>query len=153
MSDGRLNKCKECTKIDVSENYSYNRTNPDFIEKDRKRGRDKYHRLGYKSIKVPYERKKVIMENYYRKYPEKKRARYKVNKIKCRNGFHLHHWSYNIGDEKSVIELSVKNHNIAHRFLIYDQERMMYRSLDGILLDTKESHEAYILDIISKHGE
>ena len=33
----------------------------------------------------------------------------------------------------------------AHRFLIYDQERMMYRRYDtNVLLDTKEAHETFI---------
>ena len=59
-------------------------------------------------------------------------------------GNNLHHWSYNEEHWKDVIELSVENHNIAHRYITYDQERMMYRNLSGILLDTKESHIEYI---------
>lgn len=41
---------------------------------------------------------------------------------------------------KDIIELSVSDHALLHRNMIYDQERMMYRNTDGILLDTKESH-------------
>ena len=34
----------------------------------------------------------------------------------------------------------------AHRFIVYDQERMMYRRYDtNELLDTKEKHESFIL--------
>ena len=41
----------------------------------------------------------------------------------------------------------------AHRFLIYDQERFMYRRYDNnMLLDTKESHEAFIRHCI-EHKE
>lgn len=59
-------------------------------------------------------------------------------------GNHLHHWSYNIEHAKDVIELSIKDHATAHRFMVYDQERKMYRKLTGELLDTKEGHENYI---------
>ena len=40
MKDGHLNKCIECNKIDVKGNYSVNIKNPDYIIKERKRGRD-----------------------------------------------------------------------------------------------------------------
>ena len=59
-------------------------------------------------------------------------------------GNHLHHWSYNNGHEKDVIELPLAAHYKAHRYMIYDPEQMMYRKLDGILLDTRDSHVAYI---------
>ena len=32
---------------------------------------------------------------------------------------------------------------IYHRFIMYDQERMMYRKLNGELLDTREKHLEY----------
>ena len=63
---------------------------------------------------------------------------------------HLHHWSYNKEHWKDCIELSEKEHNLAHRYMIYDQERMMYRDLDGILLDTKEAHLEYLSLFINK---
>jgi len=41
----------------------------------------------------------------------------------------------------------------AHRFIIYDQEQMMYRRYDNnVLLDTKEAHEAFIKNCI-EHEE
>lgn len=147
MGDGHLNKCKECCKSQASVRESTLRaTNPDWVEKDRKRGREKYHRLEYKGkYKPTYEKKKEVMDKYKEKYPEKIRATSLTKNIKPKvAGNELHHWSYNIGHEKSVIELSISNHNLAHRFMIYDQERMMYRTLDGELLDTKERHEKYI---------
>ncbi len=56
-----------------------------------------------------------------------------------------HHWSYNLEHVKDVIWLTKKDHNKAHRFIIYDQERFMYRRYDNnILLDTIESHETFI---------
>ena len=46
MADGHLNKCKECCKSQAKERERENRKNPEFVEKERSRGRDKYHSLG-----------------------------------------------------------------------------------------------------------
>ena len=65
MLDGHLNKCKECTKNDASQREKKLReTNQEWVNKERKRGRDKYHRLGYKSKKTSPEIKKRSIENY-----------------------------------------------------------------------------------------
>ena len=49
MPDGHVNKCKVCNKLDVKNRYDVLRQNENFVEKERKRGRDKYYRL-YKDI-------------------------------------------------------------------------------------------------------
>lgn len=155
MSDGHLNKCKECCKYQASiRESSLRATNQEWVEKDRKRARDKYYKLGYKDkYKPSAESKREIMRRYKEKYPEKLRALNLSSNLRPKiSGNQLHHWSYNIGDEKSVIELSVSNHNLAHRFMIYDQERMMYRTLSGELLDTKERHEEYINFVIQNNS-
>lgn len=142
MKDGHLNKCIECTKNDVSEREIELKKDPNWIDKERLRGRLKYHKFKYKSNK----NKKKNMELYYLKYPEKKDARNNISKIK-RNiyGSHLHHWSYNKEHFKDVIELNPKDHAKAHRFIVYDQERKMYRRYDNnVLLDSKESHLEFI---------
>lgn len=46
--DGHLNKCKQCTRKDVHENYMKKIENDAYVEKERARGRDKYRRLHYK---------------------------------------------------------------------------------------------------------
>lgn len=64
MGDGRLRKCKECTKKDVAENYRKNRDH--YAEYERER------------FKRP-ERKEAIQEYQRRRrerHPEKDRARY-----------------------------------------------------------------------------
>jgi hypothetical protein len=48
MGDGHLNKCKECNKKDVRENYEIKASDPLWMEKERERGREKYQRLEYK---------------------------------------------------------------------------------------------------------
>jgi len=156
MSDGHLGKCKDCTKKDVDIREKKLRKNPEWVEKECTRAREKYHRLGYKDVHKPTkEKKKETMITYDNKFPEKKRCRrlMSASKIKALiGGNELHHWSYNLEHAYSTIELSVKDHNTIHRFLIYDQERMMYRTIYGILLDTKESHLEYITQKINENN-
>lgn len=138
--------CKTCVKKRVILREIEKRKDPKWVEKERERGREKYHRLGCK--KPTYEMKKKAMDKYIEKYPEKIKAKIKMGKTKAKiKGNHLHHWSYNEEHYKDVVELSVSDHNTIHRFTTYDQERMMYRSKDGLLLDTKIAACRYYLAI------
>lgn len=150
MKDGFLNKCIECCKLQSNEREKKLRENPEWIEKERERNRNRYYKSGgYK--KADPVLKKIAISKYKGKYPEKQRARNLSNHLFALvKGNHLHHWNYNVGFEKDVIELPAKNHFTIHRFLIYDQERMMYRRNDNlVLLDTKESHLEFIEQIIN----
>jgi hypothetical protein len=151
MSDGHLNKCKDCTKLDVKNREEVLKDDPNYIYKERKRGRDKYYRLNYRGKYNPTpEKKKEIMERYKDKYPEKIKAQSKSSKLKTKvKGNHLHHWSYNEEHFKDVIELTVVDHNRIHRYTIYDQERKMYRTTDGVLLDTKEQCLVYYKHVLN----
>lgn len=141
MSDGHLNKCKECTKKDISNRLLILSENPNFIEAEKQRQREKYYRLGYKDKHKPtFEQKKRAMSVYKNRYPEKQKAKNLSQRLPCAKGNHLHHWSYRIEDAKNVIELSVSDHALLHRFLIYDQSEFRYRNHDGILLSTRQSH-------------
>lgn len=153
MGDGHLNKCKECTKNDSKKHWHEKAEDPNWINQERARHREKFHRLNY------VEKHKPSTENAYRstlsyrkKFPEKYSAMISASKISSLNG-HNHHWSYNKDHWKDIIDLKPKDHYKAHRFIIYDQERMMYRDLNGVLLDTKEKHLEYILDKIANEAD
>ena len=145
MKDGYQNRCIECTKLKTKGRLKVLLSTPEGLESERKRHRDKYHRLQYKELYKPStEKKKETIKKYHQKYPEKALAtKYTEIFLTKLDGVHLHHWSYNQEDWLDVIELSVKDHHFIHRYIIYDQERMMYRRLDGILLDTKNKHLTY----------
>jgi len=152
MEDGHLNKCKKCTKEDVRKREEELKKDPDWVKKEQARHRDKYHRLNYKEKHKPStEDKRVIMNKYRDNYPEKYLAKNHSQHIPIKDGFHGHHWSYNEEHWKDVIELSSKDHYKLHRFMVYDQERMMYRRADnGELLDSKEKHLNFFKEIKDK---
>ena len=68
MSDGHVNKCKECNKKDVQQNYRKNRDH--YVEYERKRAQDPYR----KQKALEYQR---IRRN---KFPEKNQARVLVGR-------------------------------------------------------------------------
>lgn len=141
MSDGHLNKCKDCTKKDTKEREAILINDPVWRENEKERARERYYRLGYnEKYKPSYEKKKETINRYKEKYPEKNKAKNNSQRLPCTRGNHLHHWSYNEEHWKDCIELNVADHALLHRYIKYDQERYMYRNLDGVLLDTKQSH-------------
>jgi hypothetical protein len=147
--DGYLGKCKSCTKVDVRTRETILLKNTEWHEEEKKRHRDKYYRLGYKEKHKPStENKKRIINKHKKRYPEKVLAKSRTQKTPRTNGCNFHHWSYNPEHYKDIIELSVKDHMKAHRFMIYDQSHMMYRvGKTGVLLDTKIKHYEFITNL------
>ena len=160
MSDGHLNICKTCKRTEVKEREERLRKNPEWVEKERKRGREKYRKL-YSTINHPLDdeeralKRKKVNENNRKNYSEKRKARYSSQRISCPKGFHRHHWSYNEEHWKDVIILESKEHSDLHRFIEYD-ESFYYRTAINIgkfkrgdLLDTREKHLEF-LEIIKQ---
>jgi len=147
MGDGHLNKCKQCTRKDTKDRSEFLKvSDPDYKDKERKRGRDKYRRLYVGTGFAKPENNK----RWNLKFPEKIKAHSMSGNLKKPfDGAEKHHWSYNEEHFKDVIWLTKKEHGKAHRFIVYDQERKMYRRIDNMeLLETKERHDLYIRDCI-----
>lgn len=146
MRDGYLNKCKDCCKKQSDIRYKKLIQDPIFHENEKAR-----RRVKEKKVIVPKSKHQVYLD-YKEKFPEKYKIQimFKHHSEKNEN-YHFHHWSYNEEHFNDCIKLNPKDHKIAHRFLIYDQERYMYRRNDTMeLLDTKDSHENFIKQKISE---
>lgn len=151
-TDGFLGKCKKCTnEYGKTRYFTLKESNPEWLEKERARARAKNHKNKGR-YKIEPEAKKRYMEKYLDKYPERKAAASAIVMMTRKNPDstrHFHHWSYNKEHWKDVIEISVDDHYKLHRFLRYDQAAMMYKTMDGILLDTREKHIEYMQKVIA----
>lgn len=150
MGDGHLNKCKACTRKDAEERRAFLEENdPGWVEQEKERHRIKAIRYWENGVRPTPEAKKASMDRYKINYPEKYAAKSASRSVPKKPGHERHHWSYNKEHYKDIIYIKKKEHMLAHRHMIYDQERMMYRTTGGELLDTKIRHEEYIKNIIS----
>lgn len=148
MTDGHLGKCKKCTRLDTKLRVDHLSLNKDFVDAEKSRHRDKYYRLGYKDKHKPSALdKKMAMDSYRAKYPEKNKSRILSQNIQRPHGMEGHHWSYNERDAKSLIFLTLRDHALLHRHMEYDQSLYMYRRTDnGQLLESRQSH----IDLLSE---
>jgi hypothetical protein len=137
MEDGHLGKCKECTKLDSKDTYDRKIVNPAWAESERARHREKFQRLhkGWKQPKA--EDVRQWHRNHKERFPEKYKATNASQRMNHQNGCHNHHWSYLPEHRKDIIPMTIFDHAKIHRYMKYDQERMMYRRLDGVLIDSR----------------
>ena len=134
MLDGHLSKCKDCTKNDVRLNYLKNIENPDYVDKERLRGRIKYAKYRYDS-----------------KNDKSGRSISRILKTRGidMNEKEAHHWNYNYPN--SVFIVSKRVHSLIHKELTYDPDRKIFHA-NGIYLDTKEKHYQYIISVLTENN-
>ena len=131
--------CKECTKKRVKLREVRLRKNPEWLEKERARQREKYYRLGYKENQKVWDKDK----------PWKKTSIYKnLNRnFKTPKGFELHHWNYNDEYLEDVVIMTISEHRKLHRLLELDIEKRIFKvKLDGKYLFSKLDHCFFIVD-------
>lgn len=151
--DGTRNDCKSCVAIYFRERYAFKKQDPEWVLKENIKHRERKNRLGYyKKYKRSPEQSKDNSLKFIKKYPEKYKARKKSQVLESIFQ-QKHHWSYNEKHYLDIIELTTKNHNKAHRFLVYDQETFMYKTTTGELLDTKQKHIDYITEMINSQPD
>jgi len=136
MSDGHLNKCKECTKSDVKLRHESLAENVEYIEKERKRGREKYHRLGYKKL---HKSKHAESSN------TRRHLRFIGIDLKNKE---IHHWNYNLKDDVFIV--SPRAHKLIHKYITFDEETKRFKYA-GELLSTKGEHFNVIKHIFDCH--
>ena len=132
MSDGHLNKCKDCAKKDVVQNIAKKSKDIEWRKKERERGREKYRRLGYRVHKMRHPETKGISQYF------------KSLGISLQ-GCELHHWNYNF--LKDVIAVPIGIHRKLHNLLTYDEDSKCF-IYNGVLLTTKKEHIDLIKTIL-----
>lgn len=139
MSDGHLNKCKECTKTDVKNRYNTLSSDDAWMRKERERGREKYKRLGYNGMFKRIRSLCPLEANI------SKRLRVRGYDTK---GKEAHHWNYNLPNP--VFLLSRKAHKCIHKYIYVNYSDKFCYTLDGVVIDTIEKAKTlfrYWLDI------
>jgi hypothetical protein len=136
MADGHLNKCKSCTKSEARARELELKKDPEWIEKERQRHRDKYERLNYKDKQKLWDKDKVWKKTYIYKNLSRK--------IKTEKGQELHHWNYSDDYLEDVFIMTRAEHRKAHKYLLLNIEKRIFISDEGEWLDTKEKHKEYL---------
>lgn len=141
MSDGHLNKCKDCTKNDVNNYYMRKSEDEEWMQRERARGREKYHRLGYVS------HKNTTRNDFNPPSHLSSMLRYRGFDTKNKEA---HHWNYNL--PFSVFLLSRKAHHRIHNAVVMNREDKYCYTKDGIKIGTVEQAKVIYENILKESG-
>lgn len=145
MRDGHLNKCKDCAKKDMHLQHIRNFKNPEIVEKERARGREKYLRLGYVNRITETSKEKSHAYSRLRDC----RAFYERRGENFAPGVELHHWNYNLIHD--VIVIPRRLHHRLHTIIRFEKSEGLYYNGDN-KLDTLEKHMEVIKSVCSEYG-
>ena len=165
--DGYKYECKDCAKERSDEyinrperkeyvkGYSANK----YIEQMNKikcddKLKKKYREMCKEKNKKYYKVGNAVVNNAISKYrqtfPEKVRAKRRITYLKsigelqAIDGYDYHHWSYLEEHRSDVILLKRDQHKFIHTQMFYDKNYYQYRTIDGLLLDSRDKHIEYI---------
>lgn len=109
--------------------YEIKSQNPEWLEKERARGREKYRRLGYSKTYTPKKHQRAFSSTY-------KLLHRKAAKLFNLEDKELHHWNYNF--PKSFLILSRKAHKLIHKyFYVNEDDLCVYLKSDNTRLETE----------------
>ena len=137
MADGHLNKCKACTKEQSKAREVELRKNPEWVEKEKVRARDRYKRLGYCEKQKEWNEKRP----WTKTQDYKNQSRDVKNNIGISDGYVIHHWNYK--ELNSVFIMPSEVHRRIHIDL--QNEGYLFTQKSTLsLLDTCEKHYNFL---------
>lgn len=141
MSDGYLNKCKDCVKASSRKRYLLKSKDKDWMEKERIRSRDKFKRLGYKDKFKKTAKLCPEIPNLSR------RLRNMGFLLKNKE---LHHWNYN--KPYSIFILSRKAHRNIHKYINVNYKDKFCYLKNGKKIENENEAKYYFRSMLKKNG-
>lgn len=89
------------------------------------------------------DRANATKRRYRKKFPEKVAAWANSTNLRCVKGKDVHHWSYKRQHWKDVFFLTPRQHVAIHDAMNYDQTTMLYRTMEGILIESRTAAAKY----------